>query len=110
MLCWLDALESTVSRVDLVAALLACFGHEETATLATHFIPIVAGSALDSNARAELKMLDARYPGLALPPMHQDASGVILPSADARHEGMRDPRLSRGRPSEKSWCWRWRSS
>lgn len=90
MLCWLDALASTVSRDDLVAALLVCFGHDETAKFTARFLPIVAGSAPDSNASAELKMLDARYPGLVLPPMHQDASGdLIMPSADPRHEGMR---------------------
>lgn len=74
--------------IDLVTALLAYFGHEETAPLAARFVPIVAGSARDSNESAELKILGARYPGLVLPPIYQDASGgLILQSPEARHHG-----------------------
>lgn len=90
MLCWLEAVAFSISRVDLVTALLACFGHEESAPLAARFVPIVAGSARDSNESAELKMLGARYPGLVLPPICQDASGgLILQSPEARHQGLR---------------------
>ena len=88
MLCWLDAAASTVSRVNLVAALLACFGHEENAKLAARFIPIVTHDASDSNARAELQVLEARYPGLVLPPIYQDVNGtLVLPATQPRRQG-----------------------
>lgn len=90
MLCWLEAAASTVSRVDLVAALLACFGHEDAATLAARFIPVFAGGAPDSDVSAELQRLEARYPELLLPPIYQDASGsLVLPSAQPHDEGTR---------------------
>ena len=88
MLCWLDAAASSVSRVDLVTALLACFGHEETAKLAARFIPILTDDARDLNAQAELQVLEARYPRLVLPPICQDPNGaLILTSSQPRHQG-----------------------
>lgn len=90
MLCWLEAAASTVSRVDLVVALLACFGHEDAATLAARFIPVFAGGAPNSSVSAELQMLEARYPGLVLPAIYQDASGsLVLPSAQPHNKGRR---------------------
>jgi len=88
MLCWLETAASTVSRVDLVAALLACFGHEDPATLDVRFIPVVADNAPDASVSAELQMLEARYPGLVLPPIYQGASGsLVLSSAQPHNEG-----------------------
>jgi len=90
MLCWLELAASSVSCVDLVEALLTCFGHEQTATLAAGFIPIIANNAADSNASAKLQMLETRYPGLILAPIYQDATGnLVLPSAQPRPEGTR---------------------
>lgn len=90
MLCWLEATASTISRADLVAALLECFGHEDAATLAARFIPVVAGDTPDSSVNAELKVLEARYPGLVLPPIQHDASGsLVVPSAQSHNKGTR---------------------
>ena len=58
MLCWLETAASAVSRVDLVAALLDCFGHEDATTLAARFIPVFAGNAPDSSVSAELQVLE----------------------------------------------------
>ncbi|GGK12746.1 hypothetical protein [Luteimonas terricola] len=88
MLCWLETAASAVSRVDLVAALLDCFGHEDATTLAARFIPVFAGNAPDSSVSAELQVLEARYPELVLPPIYQDAGGsLVLPSAQPHDEG-----------------------
>lgn len=82
MLCWLETAARTVSRVDLVAALLKCFGHEDPATLAARFIPVIAGDAPDYSMSAELRMLEAQYFGLLLPPICQGADGsLVLQSA-----------------------------
>lgn len=84
MLCWLEAAARTVSRIDLVAALLECFGHEETetATLAARFIPVFAGDASERSAKDELHALGARYPGLVLTPLYLDDNGGLrLPPA-----------------------------
>jgi len=90
MLCGLEAMASRFPRVDLLEALLMCFAHEETATLAAGFIPIVANQAPDFNTSAELQMLEERYPGLILPTIYQDASGrLVLPSVQPRPEGTR---------------------
>ncbi len=88
MLCWLEAAAGTVSRVDLVAALLACFGSKDATTFAARFIPVFADGAPDSSVSGELQMLEARYPGLVRPPVHQDASGsLVLPSAPPHNQG-----------------------
>ncbi len=87
MLCWLEAAASAVSRVDLVAALLACFGSEVATTLTARFIPVFADDAPDSCVSAELQMLEARYPGLVRPPIYQDGSGsLVLPSAPPHNQ------------------------
>jgi hypothetical protein len=84
MLCWLEVAASTVSRVDLVAALLACFGHEDPVPFELHFIPVYPAGAPDSRLRNELLLLEMRYPGLVLKPIQQDASGsLILPPLQA---------------------------
>jgi hypothetical protein len=89
MLCWLETAAGSVSRVDLLAALLECFGHDDaTATLSARFIPVFAGDAPDSSVSAELQLLAARYPELVLAPISQDGSGsLVLPSAQPRRDG-----------------------
>lgn len=90
MLCWLETAASAVSRVDLVAALLECFGHENAAALAARFIPVFSGNAPDSSVSTELQVLQARYPGLVLPPIYQDASGSLaMSSAQPYNQGTR---------------------
>lgn len=89
MLCWLEAAARTVSRVDLVAALLECLGHEgtETATLAARFIPVFTGDTAEPSAREELRALEVRYPGLVLSPAFLDGNGALrLPPAQP-HDG-----------------------
>lgn len=84
MLCWLEAAARTVSRVDLVAALLECFGYEETetATLAARFIPVFRDDTSERCARDESRAVEARYPGLVLSPLYLDGNGgLLLPSA-----------------------------
>lgn len=89
MLCWLEAAARTVSRVDLVAALLDSFGHEETetATLAARFIPVFTGDTSEPSAQEELRALDLRYSGLALSPVCLGGNGALrLPPAQP-HDG-----------------------
>lgn len=84
MLCWLDAPACTVSRVDLAAALLKCFGHEETeaATPAVRFIPIFSVDISERCAGDEMRVLDALHPGWMLSPAYRDGNGVLrLPLA-----------------------------
>jgi hypothetical protein len=91
MLCWLEAAARTVSRVDLVAALLECFGYEETetATLAARVIPVFPGDASECSAKDELHALEARYPGLVLSPVYPDSNGALrLPPAQPHAGGM----------------------
>ena len=84
MLCWLEAAARTVSRVDLVVALLECFGYEETetATLAARFIPVFRDDTSERSAKDELHALEARYPGLMEHPHFRDShGGLLLPAA-----------------------------
>lgn len=84
MLCRLEAAAPSVSRVDLAAALLECFGYleTETATLAARFLPVFAGDAGDCGANSELHALEVRYPGLAPVAVHLDEhGGLLLPPA-----------------------------
>lgn len=85
MLCWLEAAARTVSRVDLVAALLECLGHDietETTTLEARFIPVFTGETPEPSAREELQALELRYPGLVLSPIYlDDNGGLLLPPA-----------------------------
>lgn len=80
MLCWLEAPARTVSRVDLVAALLESFGYQETetATLSARFIPVFRGDTCERSVNDESHALDARYPGLALPVIYQDRIGSLI--------------------------------
>lgn len=80
MLCWLEAQAATISRIDLVAALLERFDHEETdaAKLAVRFIPIFSGNAYGHSAKDESYALEARYPGLVLAPGYQDENGGLF--------------------------------
>ncbi len=77
MLCWLEAAASTVSRVDLVAALLACFGPKVATTHTARFVPVFADDAPDSWVSAQLHLLEAHHLGLVRPPIYQDASGSL---------------------------------
>jgi hypothetical protein len=84
MLCRLDAAAPSVSRVDLVAALLECFGYlkTETATLAARFLPVFADDTSDRVANSELHALAVRYPGLVPAAVHLDEhGGLLLPPA-----------------------------
>jgi hypothetical protein len=88
MLCWLEAPARTVSRVDLVAALLSSFGPKDPTTLATRFIPVLVDDVPGSSVSAELQALGARYPGLVGSPIYQDAAGgLVLPSGPPQHDG-----------------------
>lgn len=79
MLCWLEAAARTVSRVDLVAALLECFGHKETetATLAARFIPVYTGDTAESRTQEESRVLELRFPGLVLAPTCLGSDGAL---------------------------------
>lgn len=82
MLCRLEAAAPSVSRVDLAAALLECFGYleTETATLAARFLPVFAGDTPDHHANSELQALEVRYPGLTPAAVRlDDHGGLLLP-------------------------------
>ncbi|MBW3551268.1 MAG: hypothetical protein KY442_10785 [Proteobacteria bacterium] len=84
MLCWLDAPARTVSRADLVAALLGGFGGEavEAAPLAARFVPVFPGDMPQGRAEDDVRMLQRRYPGRVLSPLHLDDDGTLrLPPA-----------------------------
>lgn len=89
MWCWLEPEAGSFSRVDLLAALLECFGHDDaTASRFARFIPVFAGDAPDASVRAELRLLRARYPALVLAPISNDGSGrLVLPSPPHRDGG-----------------------
>jgi len=78
MLCWLEAAARTVSRVDLVAGLLKCFGYEETETsrLTARFIPVFTDDTTESSTREECRALELCYPGLVLPPSYLGGDGA----------------------------------
>ncbi len=79
MLCWLEAAARAVSRVDLVAGLLKCFGYEETETsrLAARLIPVLTGDTAEFSTREELRVLEFCYPGLVLPPGYLDGNNTL---------------------------------
>ena len=77
MLCWLEAAARTVSRVDLVDALLACFSPEDTTTVRARFIPVFADDTPEASVIAEVQLLESRFPGRVLPPIVQDAGGSL---------------------------------
>jgi hypothetical protein len=88
MLCGLDTAVNTLSRIDLVAALLEYFGHDDLDTLHARFIPTISGYAPDASGYAELAMLEAHYPQLILSPMCDEVSGkLVLPSSTPGHQG-----------------------
>ena len=78
MLCWLEAAASTISHINLVAALMECFGHKPGATPTSRFIPVLAVDSPGSSADPELQTLKACYPELVGPPIHQDIGGNLL--------------------------------
>lgn len=84
MLCWLEAAARTVSRADLVAALLEHSGRGETDTVMNpvHFIPVFTGEMDVCSTREESRVLGFRYPGRVLPPAYLDGEGALsLPQA-----------------------------
>jgi len=88
MLCWLEVAANTVSRGDLVAALLECFGHDDTARTSARFIPVFTDKNPDSSVDTELQMLEARYPGIVLRPIYQESDGrLVLPSSQSQAQG-----------------------
>lgn len=88
MLCWLEVAASTVSRIDLVAALLACFGQDDSVMPSARFIPVFTDKIPDSSVSAELQLLEARYPGLVLRPIYQNSGGrLVLPSSQLQDNG-----------------------
>lgn len=89
MLCWLEAAARAVSRVDLVAALLECLGHEETETVthAARFIPVFTGDTAESSTRQESRALELRFPGLVLPPIYLDGDGPLRLPLGQPHDG-----------------------
>lgn len=78
-LCWLEKAARSVTRADLAAALLDCFGHKEAgaAALSARFIPVFTRNTSECDIRQELRALDLRYPGLALAPIYLDGDGAM---------------------------------
>jgi hypothetical protein len=89
MVCWLDAPAASVSRVDLMEALLECFGHDDSsASCRARFVPVFYADTPDHHIKAELQRLRTRYPGIVLAPILQDRSGRLVGrSASAPREG-----------------------
>jgi len=78
MLCWLEITAGSVSRAELLAALLECFGQDERdAALSARFIPVFSAQAPDSEVNAELQLLQTRYFALVLPPKRQTGDGSL---------------------------------
>jgi len=74
MVCWLDTTATSVSRVDLLAALLECVGHDESSSRCpARFIPVFADDAPEHHVRTELQRLQARYRGVVLAPAREGA-------------------------------------
>lgn len=89
MLYWLEASARTVSRVDLVAALRDCVGDgaRGVAASASRFVPVFNGDAAEARERAELQLLEARYPGLVRPAVCFVVDGDrVLPPRHIDHE------------------------
>lgn len=75
MLCWLDTPAASVARADLLAALLECFGHDESSPACpARFIPVFPDSAPAHHVRTELQRLQARYRDVVLAPVREEAS------------------------------------
>lgn len=74
MLCWLDTTAASVSRVDLLAALLECFGHDDfSPTCPARFVPVFTDGAPEHYVRTERQRLEARYREVVLAPVRQGA-------------------------------------
>lgn len=89
MVCWLDASAASVSRVDLMEALLESFGHDgSNATCRARFVPVLYCDTPVDRSKAELQRLRTRYPDIALAPIFQDRSGrLVVPSASVPRGG-----------------------
>lgn len=85
MLYWLEASARTASRADLVAALRDCVGDgaRGVAAYASRFVPVFNDDASACCERAELRLLEARYPGLVHPAVcfAVDGDRVLPPRA-----------------------------
>ncbi|MCW8905892.1 MAG: hypothetical protein OQL28_01470 [Sedimenticola sp.] len=89
MLCWLEVAAKTISRSDLVVALLEYFGVDETAITAipSHFIPVFTRGTTRRDADGEMRTLEVRYPGLVQSPYCLGDDLLIpLDQMDARGE------------------------
>ncbi len=85
MVCWLDAPAASVSRVDLMEALLECFGHDDSsAACRARFVPVFYADTPVDRIKAERQQLRTRYPDVVLAPIVQDRSGrLVVPSGSA---------------------------
>lgn len=81
MLCWLEAAAHTVSRVDLVAALLRSPAHGATRNdaPAARFVPVFANTTPERALRAEMELLRTHYPALVLPAARFDGHCRLTP-------------------------------
>lgn len=77
MLCFLDAPAGTVSRSDLLDALLNNFGREQEGFPLLRFVPVFPYGASAVDEGAEVQLLKARHSALLLPSLYLD------PGADA---------------------------
>lgn len=78
MLCWLETAIGTVSRVDLVSALLEKIDRENSDTTSSSFIPVVAEGEPGPRLSDELQMLETRYPQLVQSPVPRSDGGSLL--------------------------------
>ncbi len=79
MVCWLDTTAASVSRVDLLEALLECFGHDESsATCPARFVPVFSCDAPEIRINAELQRLRVRHPKVVLAHIFQDRAGRLI--------------------------------
>lgn len=79
MVCWLDLTAASVSRADLVEALLECFGHDESsATCPARFVPVFSCDAPEPHIKGELQRLRVRHPNVVLAHIFQDRAGRLV--------------------------------
>lgn len=89
MVCWLDATAASVSRVDLMEALLESFGYDGSgATCRARFVPVFYSDTPQDRISVELRRLRTRYPDIVVAPVYQDRSGrLVEPSAFVPRQG-----------------------
>lgn len=88
MVCWLDLTFASVSRSDLVEALLESFGHDESsATCPAGFVPVFSCDAPEPHIKAELQRLRVRHPNVVRAHLFQDRAGrLVVPGRGRLHE------------------------